>query len=312
MNSNARPSNLPDRLDALGRRLIDQGISDLRSTAEIASLGMLSQASVLKWLDDVGSKSTSIYDRAMDARYLVDHVGGGQHRLFDGGHDPIGAWEKIAAASHSDSVAAEIDGYVRAMLNDASTPAGLPLATWDPASYEAVSGWFSDVVPSATRSWFADLVSYDVGEILACGLVVVCTLLGMRRKDEEAVSEIIGSSMLVGVVSANPLMLLGLIVMGAFVHKRKMRSRPKAMLRGAGLGGVGMLVFELLSLPILIELVAVVVVLVSARRGIDWVRKWMHVTSTDVYRELKLPVLANTEISESRSTWSDERRHGDS
>lgn len=304
MNSNIGPSNLADRLDALGRRLIDQGIDDLRPAAGVASLGLLSQASILKWLENVGSQSTSIYDRAMDARYLADHIGGGQHRLFDGGHDPVGAWQRVAAATESDSVAAEIDGYVTAMLNDASTPAGLPLATWDPESYQVVSGWFADVVPGATRSWFADLVSYDVGEVLACGVGVVCTLLGMQRKDEEAVSEIIGSSMAVGIVSANPLVLIGLIVTGAMAHRRKMRLHPKAMLQGAGLGAIGMLIFELLSLPILIELVAVVVVLVLARRGIDWVRKWMDVTSADVYRELKLPVLVT------RSSSSVEREGG--
>ena len=258
----------------------------------MASVGLLSQANVLKWLEEVGSKSTTIYDRAMDARYLATGVGGGQHRLFDGGHDPIGAWDRVAAASDSDSLADEVLGYVAAMLKDASTPAGLPLVTWDPESYEAVSGWFADVVPGATKSWFADLVSYDIGEVLACGVGVVCALLGMRRSDEEAVSEVLGSSMVVGVVSANPLMLIGLIILVAMAHKRGLRVRPTSMFRGVGLGAVGMAVFELLSLPILVELVAVVVVLVLARRSIDWVRNWMHVTGTYVCRELRLPVMA--------------------
>lgn len=288
-------ADLEMRLDALSGRLVRRGrveFGEFRSAAEVTGIGILSQVDVLNWLGNIGSKSTSIYDRAMDARYLSDHVGGAQHRLFDGGHDVIGAWERVAGASDSDSVVAEVVGYVTAMLEDASTPAGLPLATWDPDSYKAVSGWFADVVPGATRSWFADLVSYDVGEILSCGLVVVCALLGMRQKDEEAVSEILGSSLVVSMASANPLMLIGLIVLACWCYtKREMRLRP-TVIRGGWLGAVGVVVFDVLSLPILIELVAVVLVLVLARKGYDWVQRGMRKASADVWRELRLPVPA--------------------
>ena len=35
--------------------------------------------------------SSTIYDKAMDARYITEHIGGGNHRLFDGGHTIGGA-----------------------------------------------------------------------------------------------------------------------------------------------------------------------------------------------------------------------------
>lgn len=226
----------------------------------------------------------------MDAQYLKDHVGGGLHRMFDGGHDPIGAWEKVAAASESDSVAAEMAGYVNAMLKDASTAAGLPLATWDPSSYQVASGWFADVVPGASKSWFADLVSFDVGEVLACGVVVVCVLLGMKEGDERAISSSLGSSAAIGVASANPLMLVATIVAVAMAYKRGKRVDATAAAEGTALGAIGMAVFAALSLPVLVELVAVVVVLVLAKRSIGWIRQGLDAAGKNLCKELLLPV----------------------
>ena len=277
-------------LDATGRRLRDSSRADLLETAGMAGAGILSQASVLEWLGNIGSKAPTIYDRAMDAQYLKDQVGGGLHRMFDGGHDLTGAWAKVTGASESDSITAEMAGYVDAMLKDASTPAGLPLATWDPSSYQAASGWFADVVPGASKSWFADLVSYDVGEVLACGVVVVCTLLGLKEGDERAVSSSLGSSAAIGVASANPLMLVATIVMVAIAHKRGKRADATAVAEGATLGAIGMAVFAVLSLPVLVELVAVVVVLVMAKKGVDWTRQRLDAAGKNLCKELMLPV----------------------
>lgn len=277
-------------LDATGRRLRDSSRADLLETAGMAGAGILSQASVLEWLGNIGSKAPTIYDRAMDAQYLKDQVGGGLHRMFDGGHDLTGAWAKVTGASESDSITAEMAGYVDAMLKDASTPAGLPLATWDPSSYQAASGWFADVVPGASKSWFADLVSYDVGEVLACGVVVVCTLLGLKEGDERAVSSSLGSSAAIGVASANPLMLVATIVMVAIAHKRGKRADATAVAEGATLGAIGMAVFAVLSFPVLVELVAVVVVLVMAKKGVDWTRQRLDAAGKNLCKELMLPI----------------------
>ena len=37
----------------------------------------------------------TIYDKAMDAEYLATHIGGGSHRLFDGGHTIAGAFQAV-------------------------------------------------------------------------------------------------------------------------------------------------------------------------------------------------------------------------
>ena len=35
--------------------------------------------------------SSTVYDKAMDARYIETGIGGGNHRLFDGGHHHPGS-----------------------------------------------------------------------------------------------------------------------------------------------------------------------------------------------------------------------------
>ena len=277
-------------LDSTGKRLKESSNVDMGQGVRTAAVALLSQDKVLEWLSSLAPKTASIYDRAMDAQYLRDHVGGGLHRLFDSGHDLLGAWEKVAAASATDSIPAELAGYVTAMYKDATTSAGLPFATWDPASYQAVSSWFADMVPGASKSWFADLVSYDAGEVLGCGVAVVCTLLGMKEEDEKAVSSALGSSLSIGVITANPLMLLAAVVMAAVAHKRNTRMNVASLVQGGALGAIGLAVFEVLSLPILVELVAVIVVLVLAKKGMEWTKEQLDAVGKDLNKQLALPV----------------------
>ena len=44
----------------------------------------------------------TIYDKAMDAEYLATHIGGGNHRMFDGGHTLAGAFNAVRGASVED------------------------------------------------------------------------------------------------------------------------------------------------------------------------------------------------------------------
>ena len=50
--------------------------------------GLLANAelSINSWLQSMVSGAPTIYDRAMDATYNSTHIGGGLHRMFDGGH----------------------------------------------------------------------------------------------------------------------------------------------------------------------------------------------------------------------------------
>ena len=87
--------------------------------------------------------SATIYDKAMDANYLDPllrpGLGGSYHRLFDGGHTIAGAVRAARDASSDDTVIEEARGTVQALLRDAATPRGLPVATWDKGTFDAVA-----------------------------------------------------------------------------------------------------------------------------------------------------------------------------
>ena len=59
----------------------------------------ISQRELLKWTEELTKQITgakaSDYDKALDAVYNQTHIGGGFHRLFDGSHDAMNAWEKV-------------------------------------------------------------------------------------------------------------------------------------------------------------------------------------------------------------------------
>ena len=54
-----------------------------------------------------------IYDKAMDAGYLATNIGGGNHRLFDGGHTIAGAFKAVRGASTEDSIIQEASASSR-------------------------------------------------------------------------------------------------------------------------------------------------------------------------------------------------------
>jgi len=81
-------------------------------TAPIAAL--LAQPELLRWTQSISKSSATIYDRALDANYFATELGGASHRLFDGGHDLLYAWQAVRAASDEDTLAQEVIGYVTA------------------------------------------------------------------------------------------------------------------------------------------------------------------------------------------------------
>ena len=60
--------------------------------------------------------SATIYDKAMDAEYLASHIGGGNHRMFDGGHTMLGAIEAIRDASPDDTIIEEAMGFLESIF----------------------------------------------------------------------------------------------------------------------------------------------------------------------------------------------------
>ena len=165
----------------------------------------------------------TLYDKAMDAGYLATHIGGGNHRLFDGGHTIVGAFKAVRGVSPDDSVVEEALGYLHAMFRDMTTSKGLPLATWDKASYDQVASYLQANF-RIPKEWFYDLNSYDAAKLLGGVIGVVSTVLCWNRADTETFSKLVGSMGLSAVRGANPLLLIVTVVALAKAFHKAHRS----------------------------------------------------------------------------------------
>ena len=116
------------------------------------------------------------YDKALDANYLDPvlrpALGGSYHRLFDGSHTVAGAFGAVRDVSVDAPIVEEALGTVHALLKDASTPRGLPLATWDKETFDAVASSL-DSTFGIPRRWFYELNTYDTADLLGASVGVV-------------------------------------------------------------------------------------------------------------------------------------------
>ena len=183
--------------------------SDRASDALATAQGLLASAlsaDLNAMLQDMVNGSATIYDKAMDAVYLETRIGGGNHRIFDGGHTIAGAIEAVRGASPDDTVIQEALGFLEAMFKDMTTPKGLPLANWDPAMYERVALYLQTNF-GISRDWFYDINSYDAAELLGGVVGVMATALCWNRADTEEFAKLVGGMGVSAAISANPLLL---------------------------------------------------------------------------------------------------------
>ena len=153
----------------------------------------------------------TIYDKAMDARYLETYRGGANHRMFDGGHTIIGAFRAIRDASPDDTVIQEAMGFVESMFRDMSTPKGLPLVNWDTATYNQVAEFLKSNF-GIPKEYFYDLNSYRTTELIGGVIGVVATALCWNRADTEEFAKLVGGMGVSAVMGANPFLLVVTVV----------------------------------------------------------------------------------------------------
>ena len=223
-------------------------------------LPFLSIDDLLTWTKKLSNNFDSIYDKAMDAEYIKSHIGGPYHRLFDGGHSPVKAWEKVKNASETDSFSQEVVGYVLGIWKDATTKMGMPFKTIDKGFFDHTA----EVLNSSygvKKSWLNDLLTWDVIELFSTVLGAAGTIFFLKKNDMKKVSEILGSMGIISILAANKLMGIVVIVqtVWAYVVKKKKLDGPTAI-KGAGLSIISWAIFSILGLPILIELVIVIAI----------------------------------------------------
>lgn len=186
----------------------------------------------------VKGKAT-IYDKAMDAEYLATHIGGGNHRLFDGGHTLVGAIKATHDASPDDTFIQEALGGMQGLLRDVSTPTGLPLANWDKPTYDSVADSLQSTF-GIPKEWFYDLNSYDVGELLGSTIGVVSLIFGWNKAETESFASLATGMGMSAAVSANPLLLaVSVVAFGRAFHKANHAAEYVELAEGGIKGAIG-------------------------------------------------------------------------
>ncbi|MDE0269270.1 MAG: hypothetical protein OXI96_09635 [Acidimicrobiaceae bacterium] len=187
------------------------------------------------------SGSASVYDKALDAKYLDPllraDMGGSYHRLFDGGHTIAGAVRAVNETSIDDTLTRQTLGTVEALLRDVSTVRGLPLSTWDKATFDSVAQTFDSSLGIPKR-WLYDINTFDAGEVLGATVGVVAVALNWNRADTEQFAQVVASMGLPAAVGLNPLLLLVTAVAAAqSFNKARSSGDYSALADGAFRGG---------------------------------------------------------------------------
>ena len=142
-------------------------------------------------------------------------------------------------ASPDDTIIEEALGTVQALLRDAATPRGLPFATWDKSTFDAVAGSLESTF-AIPKSWFYDLNTYDAADLLGASVGVVAVALGWNRADTETFAQVAAGMGLSAAVGANPLLMVVVVVAAARVfHKARSGGEYTELVGGGFKGAVG-------------------------------------------------------------------------
>ena len=281
-------AQLTPRLETLFRKGLGsqaQIFSILQTSLAIPEASYLLNA----WLQDIVKGTPTIYDKAMDAAYNSTRIGGGDHRLFDGGHTIAGAFQAVRNASPDDSIFEEAAGFLQALARDATTPRGLPLVTWDQETFNGLTDALGRV--GIPRAWVVDMASYDAVELIGASLGVLAIALNWNNDDVEEFSRIVGGMGLAAAVGANPLLLIVTVVaLGRAFHTARRTGDWKEFTDGLARGGICtgavLLATSMVSGPAVVVLltgvcVGIVAQQASQKVSVVEIGEWMIVRLTN-------------------------------
>ena len=281
-------AQLTPRLETLFRKGLGsqaQIFSILQTSLAIPEASYLLNA----WLQDIVKGTPTIYDKAMDAAYNSTRIGGGDHRLFDGGHTIAGAFQAVRNASPDDSIFEEAAGFLQALARDATTPRGLPLVTWDQETFNGLTDALGRV--GIPRAWVVDMASYDAVELIGASLGVLAIALNWNNDYVEEFSRLVGGMGLAAVVGANPLLLIVTVVaLGRAFHTARRTGDWKEFTDGLARGGICtgavLLATSMVSGPAVVVLltgvcVGIVAQQASQKVSVVEIGEWMIVRLTN-------------------------------
>lgn len=185
------------------------------------------------------SGGASPYDRALDLKYNTLKQHGGDHRIFDGGHDPIGAWKTIAEAFPDEGWLDRGQGYVSALWKDMATPKGIPVVTWNKEAFDAVAGFLNETL-GVSREWSKDTVTFTATEFTGAILGGLAVVLSWNNAETRRFAEIVASLGLSAVVGANPLLVMVTIIgLAKCFHEARHGAGFRRVMSGGGRGMAG-------------------------------------------------------------------------
>jgi hypothetical protein len=155
--------------------------------------------------------SATIYSKAMDAEYIRTHIGGGWHRLYDGGHSVWGAWQAIRDADPNDSLADEVLHFAHEYWKDLVTVRGMPIATFDKEWLASTTAMLNETL-NVSPIWLRDLLTFTSTEVGGGVVAIAALLVNLRAKDPMGYAQLVGSLGISGAVAANPVLLGGLVL----------------------------------------------------------------------------------------------------
>ena len=219
-------------------------------------LSFLSQDDLLGWLKQYTETPETIYDKAMDDMMGASGIKGSDHRLFDGGHGPIDAWESVRNASDTDTLAQEVIGYVSAMFKDMSTTMGMPFATLDKEAFYNFNEKFVSTIPYVDKNTLKYMASYDTLEILVSVLGIASALYFLKRDDIKSLSRILGSMAIITLLEANLLLGISVILLAAYAFMYKKNDLDKKEFgKGMAVSATACIVFSTLGVEISVGLI---------------------------------------------------------
>ena len=185
------------------------------------------------------SGAATRYDKALDHFYNTTGKYGGDHRLFDGSHDLVGAWKTIAGAFPDEGWLQRAEGYVSAIWKDMATPRGIPVVTWDKEAFDAVAGFLNETL-GISRDWVKDMATFTATEFVGAVLAALALALSWNKAELRRFSEVVASLGLSALVGASPILVLVTIVgLAKCFHEARHGAGFKRVLSGGGRGMVG-------------------------------------------------------------------------
>jgi hypothetical protein len=224
---------------------------DLRGNAELSG-----------WLKDhLSHQVSTIAGKAMDAEYLRTHVGGGWHRLYDGGHSLAGSWNAVHEALPDLSALDRVGTWATEYWKDLITTRGMPIVTLDRAD--------------EVSEYFKHLDAVNVAQIFGGELIGVSIYCNWNDPAKLVASA--SSQELSGIVYANVIApLASLVALGRVIYLLRkseqddLRGLIEPALKGLTRGGASVLLITVVPGGFLLHLSCGIVI--NLAHGFVWDR----------------------------------------